>query len=93
MDRWAKIELVYDDDTINHIHRHNVTISTILHVLMNSKKMVTNIKKQHYAIIGEYFGRCLVIILTKTNGTRFRLRTARDCNSKEKKGYSSKYKS
>jgi uncharacterized DUF497 family protein len=92
MDRWAKIELVYDDETISHLHKHNVTISNILHVLMHSKKIVTNLKENHYAIIGEFYGRCLVIIVTKKNESKFDLRTARDCTEKEKRRYKEKCK-
>jgi uncharacterized DUF497 family protein len=92
MDRWAKIELVYDDETINHLHKHNVTISNIFHVLTHSKKIVTNLKEDHYAIIGEFYGRCLVIIVTKKNEAKFDLRTSRDCTAKEKRRYKEKCK-
>lgn len=89
---WAEIELVYNDETINHIAKHNVTIGEVLHVLKHSKKIVVNLKGEHYAIIGEFYGRCLVIIVTKEKEDRFFLRTTRDCSSKEKRRYNEKYK-
>ncbi len=91
-DRWAGIELVYNDETINHIAKHNVTIGEVLHVLKHSKKIVVNLKRDNYAIIGEFYGKCLVIIVTRENEKSFILRTARDCNSKEKIRYREKYK-
>jgi len=51
-----------------------------------------NLKGEHYAIIGEFYGRCLVIIVTKEKEDRFFLRTTRDCSSKEKRRYNEKYK-
>lgn len=84
---WAGIELVYNDETINHIVRHNITIGEVLHVLKHSKKIVANLKGDNYAIIGEFYGKCLVIIVTREKGKRFILKTTRDCNNKEKKRY------
>jgi len=84
---WAGIELVYNDETINHIVRHNITIGEVLHVLNHSKKVVRRIKGDNYAIIGEFYGKCLVIIVTREKRKRFILKTTRDCNNKEKKRY------
>jgi len=92
MDYWAEIELIYDDDVIDHISRHNVTIGEVIHVVEHSKKIVTNLKQDHYAIIGEYYGRCLVIIVTRLKGNKFLLRTARDCSDREKRKYTQKCK-
>jgi len=89
---WEKIELIYDDETLNHIAKHNVTIEEVIHVLKYSKKIVTKLKEDFYAIIGEYYGRCLVLILArdKEKGNRFILKTARDCNEREKRRYKRK---
>ena len=84
---WAGIELVYNDETINHIAKHNVTIGEVLHALNHSKKVVRHIKGDSYAIIGEFYGKCLVIFVTREKGKRFILNTTRDCNIKEKRRY------
>ncbi len=84
---WSKIELIYDDKVVNHIAKHNVSIGEVLHILRHSKKIVARLKGNHYAIIGEFYGRCLVIIITKVKKNKFLLRTARDCSEKEKKRY------
>jgi len=41
------------------------------------KKIVTRLKDENYAIIGEYYGRCLVLIVTRKEADQFILRTAR----------------
>jgi len=87
MNYWGNIELLYDDETLDHIAKHNVTIEEVLHVLRYSKKLVTRLKDENYAVIGEYYGRCLVLIVTRKEGNRFILRTARDCSEGEKKRY------
>ncbi len=84
---WSKIELIYDDEVVNHIAKHNVSIRQVLHVLRHSKKIAIKLKSDHYAIIGESYGRCLVIIITRVKKNKFLLRTARDCSEKEKKRY------
>ena len=80
MDYWGKIEHIYDDDTIDYIMLQ-------LRILKHSKKIATRLKGNHYAIIGEAHGRCLVIIVTRVKGNTYILRTARDCNEKEKRLY------
>ena len=92
MDYWGAIELIYDEETIDHITKHNVTIDEVLYVIKHSKKIATRLKGNHYAIIGETHGRCLVIIVTKLRGNTYILRTARDCSEKEKKLYAKKCK-
>lgn len=92
MDYWGKIELIYDDDTLNHIAKHSVTIDEVIYVLKHSKKIATRLKGNHYAIIGEAHGRCLVIIVTRVKGNTYILRTARDCSEKEKRLYAKKCK-
>ncbi|RUM33645.1 MAG: hypothetical protein DSY33_03995 [Archaeoglobus sp.] len=92
MHYWEEIELIYDDETLNHIVKHNVTIEEVIHVLKHSKKIATKLKEDCYAIIGEYYGRCLALILTREKGNRFILRTARDCNEREKRRYRGKYR-
>jgi len=92
MHYWNNIKLLYDDDTIDHIAKHNVTIEEVLYVLRHSKKIVTQLKDDDYAIIGEYYGRCLVLIITKTKDNEYVLRTARDCSEREKKRYKGKCK-
>ncbi|HID43206.1 MAG TPA: hypothetical protein EYP30_05410 [Archaeoglobaceae archaeon] len=91
MDYWRRIELVYDDETLNHIAKHSVVIEEVKYVLRHSKKIVTRLKENYYAIIGEYYGRCLVIIVEKEK-SKLILRTARDCTNGEKRRYKRKYK-
>ncbi len=92
MDYWGKIELIYDDNTLDHIAKHNVTIDEVLYVLKHSKKIATRLKGNYYAIIGEAYGRCLVIIITRVRGNTFILRTVRDCSEREKRLYVRKCK-
>ncbi len=92
MNYWSIIELIYDDDTLNHIAKHSVTIDEVIYVLKHSKKIATRLKGNHYAIIGESNGRCLVIIITRVRGNAYILRTARDCSEKEKRLYARKFK-
>ncbi|MFO7966800.1 MAG: hypothetical protein R6U44_04295 [Archaeoglobaceae archaeon] len=92
MDYWGRIELDYDDDTLNHIAKHGVFIEEVLHILKHSKKVATKLKGNYYLIIGEYYGRCLTIIIEKEKGNKFILKTARDCSNSEKKRYRRKHK-
>jgi len=66
-DRWTGIELIYNDETVNHIAKHNVTIGEVLHVLKHSKKIVANLKGDNYAIIGEFYGNYTFALLYLRN--------------------------
>jgi uncharacterized DUF497 family protein len=92
MPKWDSIELEYDDNTLEHIAKHNVTISQVLYVIKNNKPYITKLKGNIFAIIGQVYGRYLIIIVEFVSSNRIKLKTARDCTEKEKNLYKHKIK-
>lgn len=86
---WKKIKLVYDENTLEHITKHNVDLSEIHNVLEGyfiPQRILAN-GVLRYIVLGESYGRILMVILEPAGTTEMRLITAYDASESRKKLY------
>ncbi|VVB93107.1 Uncharacterised protein [uncultured archaeon] len=95
MPDWKNIKLIYGDNTLDHISRHRVSLSEVHNALdgffIPYRINVNGILR--YLILGESYGRVLVVILEPSGTREMRLITAFDAPDSKKKLYRGKLKS
>ncbi len=89
---WKNIELVYGDNTLEHIARHRVSLSEVHNVLdgyfIPYRLKVNGILR--YLVLGESYGRILIVILEPAGTNKMRLITAFDATERRRKLYRKK---
>jgi len=85
--RAGRLSIWYTDVIINHIAKHNVRISEVKTALQESKALFIRLKRKDWIAIVKhpYSGRYLTIILEKTGKNEYRIKTARDSTTSEKR--------
>jgi len=79
--------LEWDEDTIEHIAQHEVTIEEVYEACQGRHK-VKGVKYGRYGVLGQTeSGRYLTIILERIYGNIFRVVTARDMSKSERRLY------
>jgi len=91
---WKKIKLVYGENTLEHITKHRVNLSEV-HNVLEGYFMVQRIVSNgilRYLVLGESYGRVLMVILEPAGTNEMRLITAYDASESRKKLYREKVK-
>lgn len=94
MANWNKIKIIYGNNTLEHITRHKVTLSEVHNVLEGyfiPQRILSN-GTLRYLILGESYGRILMIILEPHGTDEMLLITAYDASDSRKKLYRDKLK-
>ncbi len=95
MPTWKNTKLVYGDNTLDHIARHRVSLAEVHNVLegyfIPYRMNVNGVLR--YLVLGESYGRVLVVILEPAGTNEMRLITAFDASESRKKLYRAKLKS
>ena len=89
---WKNIKLVYGDNTLEHIAKHKVSLSEVHNVLdgyfipyrINFSGVL------RYLVLGESYGRILIVILEPAGTNEMRLITAFDATESRRKLYRAK---
>ncbi|MDP2766602.1 MAG: hypothetical protein Q8O41_04000 [Candidatus Methanoperedens sp.] len=86
---WKNIKLVYDEDTIWHIAKHRIDLSEVHKVLAGYFTIQRRIVKGvlRYLVLGESYGRILVLVLEPVGGDEMLLITAYDAPESRKRLY------
>jgi uncharacterized DUF497 family protein len=89
---WKNIELVYGDNTLEHIAKHRVSLSEVHNVLdgyfIPYRLNVNGVLR--YLVLGESYGRVLTVILEPAGANKMRLITAFDATESRRKLYRKK---
>ncbi len=88
---WKNIKIVYDQNTYWHIAKHRVDISEVHNVLARRfipQRIIVN-GVLRYLVMGESYGRIMVLILEPVGGDNVLLITAFDASESRKKLYKS----
>lgn len=91
---WKNVRLIYGDNTFEHIAKHKVSLSEVHNVLDGyfiSYRINAN-GVLRYLIVGESYGRVLIVILEPAGTNEMRLITAFDASDSRKKLYRNKAK-
>ena len=91
---WKKIKLVYEENTLEHITKHDVNLSEVHNVLEGyfiPQRILTN-SVLRYLVLGESYGRVLIVILEPAGTNEMRLITAYDASESRKGLYREKIK-
>lgn len=94
MVNWNNVNIVYGEDTFDHIAPHNVTLSEV-HNVLEGYFIPTRIKVNgilRYLILGESYGRVLIVILEPVGTNEMLLITAFDAPDGKKNLYRKKIK-
>ncbi len=95
MVNWKNIKLIYGNNTLDHIVKHKVSLTEVHNVLegyfIPQRINVNGILR--YLVLGESYGRVLVVILEPAGTDEIRLITAFDASDSKKKLYRAKSKS
>jgi len=95
MPDWKKIKLVYSNNTLEHIEKHKVSLAEVHNVLegyfIPHRINVNGILR--YLVLGESYGRVLIVILEPVGTNEMRLITAFDASESKKRLYRAKSKS
>jgi len=86
---WKRIELIVGPEAEAHIKKHGVSISEVFNIL-NSRTYSRKIKiggETRYAVLGESYGRILMIVLVQQSSQRFYLLTAYEPSGRYKRLY------
>jgi len=86
---WKQIELINGHETEAHIKKHGVSISEVFDVL-NGHTYSRKIKaagETRYAVLGESYGRILMVVLVQQSTQSFYLLTAYEPSEGYKKLY------
>ncbi|MDD5472817.1 MAG: hypothetical protein PHU34_01575 [Candidatus Methanoperedens sp.] len=86
---WKNITLVYEEDTIWHIEKHRIDISEVHKVLAGYFTIQRRIVKGvlRYLVLGESYGRILVLVLEPVGRDEMLLITAYDAPESRKRLY------
>ncbi len=89
---WKNINLVYDDNTFEHIAKHRVSLSEVHNVIdgyfIPYRIIASGVLR--YLVIGESYGRILTVILEPAGTNKMRLITAFDTAETRRKLYRAK---
>jgi len=89
---WKNIELVYGNNTLEHITKHRVSLSEVHNVLdgyfIPYRLNVSGVLR--YLVIGESYGRILTVVLEPAGTNEMRLITAFDATESRRKLYREK---
>lgn len=91
---WKKIKLVYGENTLEHITKHRVNLSEVHNVLEGyfiTQRILSN-GVLRYVVLGESYGRILMLILEPYKANEMRLITAYDASEGRKKLYRERIK-
>ncbi len=94
MVNWKNIKLVYGQNTILHIAKHRVNISEVQNVLarrFGTQRIIEN-GVLRYLVLGESYGRVLILVLEPIGGDEMLLKTAYDASESRKRLYRDKIK-
>lgn len=94
MVNWNNIKLVYGENTLDHIAPHKVSLSEV-HNVLEGYFIQTRIKVRgilRYLILGESYGRVLIVILEPIGTNEMLLITAFDAPDSKKNLYRKKTK-
>lgn len=94
MVNWKNIKLVYGQNTILHIAKHRVDISEVHNVLarrFGTQRIIEN-GVLRYLVLGESYGRVLMLVLEPIGGDDMRLITAYDASESRKRLYRDRIK-
>jgi len=81
------IKLLYSKSILNHILKHNVTLSEVVSAL-TGKTYRKRLKKDTWMFIGRTeSGRFLTMFMQQVGKREYRLKTARDSTTSEKRIY------
>ncbi len=89
MVNWKNIRLVYGGNTLEHIKKHNVTLSEV-HNVFEGYFIPHRINVNgalRYLVLGESYGRVLVVILEPVRTNEMCLITAYDASKSRRKIY------
>lgn len=86
---WKQIEIIVGPDAEAHIKRHNVIISEVFNVLngLTYSRKTKVAGETRYAILGESYGRILMVVLIQQSTQSFYLLTAYEPSDGYKKLY------
>jgi len=75
---WKQIEIITDLDAEAHIRKHGVSISEVFNVLngVTYSRKTSNAGEIRYTVLGESFGRVLMVVLVQQSSQSFYLLTA-----------------
>ena len=88
-------EIIWDDDNIEHIARHNVVPEEVEEVCFSSSSVVekARISRKSYFVLGQtHAGRFLLVVAKYYGKNKARVITARDMAKKEKIRYKNRRK-
>ena len=95
MPDWKNIKLVYGENTLDHIAKHKVSLSEVHNVLegyfIPYRINVNGFLR--YMLLGESYGRVMIVVLEPATTNEMRLITAFDASESKKKLYRAKSKS
>ncbi|MFZ3060537.1 MAG: hypothetical protein WA102_12480 [Candidatus Methanoperedens sp.] len=86
---WKQIEIIVGTDTEAHIKKHGVIISEVFNVLngLTYSRKTKVAGETRYAILGESYGRILMVVLIPQSTKSFYLLTAYEPSDGYKKLY------
>lgn len=90
MVHWKSIELIAGPDAEDHIKRHGISISDVFNVLngLTYSRKIKIAGETRYTILGESYGRILMVVLIEESTQNFYLLTAYEPSD----GYKNLYK-
>jgi uncharacterized DUF497 family protein len=95
MPDWKNLKLLYGENTLDHIVKHRVSLSEVHNVFegyfIPYRMNVNGILR--YLVLGESYGRVMIVILEPAGTNEMRLITAFDASDSKKKLYRAKAKS
>lgn len=94
MVNWNNIKLVYGENTHWHIAKHRVELSEVHNVLAGYFTIQRRIVKGvlRYLVLGESYGRILMLVLEPVEGDEMLLITAYDAPESRKRLYRERVK-
>ena len=94
MVNWKRTRLEFTPETYDHIKKHGVRWSEIEEVFNHTiiPRKVRDNEETRYIVLGESFGRILMVIVAPLRGNRVRVITAYEPSDRHKRIYREKHK-
>lgn len=91
---WKRVELEFTPEICNHIVRHGIERFEVEEVFNHKiiPRKVRDNGETRYIVLGESFGRILMVIVAPLSGNRVRVITAYEPSDRHKRIYRGKYK-
>jgi len=91
---WKRVELEFPPEIRNHIVRHGIKRFEVEEVFNHKiiPRKVRDNGETRYIVLGESFGRILMVIVAPLSGNRVRVITAYEPSDRYKRIYRGKYK-